>query len=269
MRIGARDFDTEHHTYLMAIVNVTPDSFYEGSRHTDPDDLVRTVLRMEKEGADLIDLGAESTRPGHISISEQEEMDRLLPALEMIRKNTEIPISADTTKAAVAREALAAGCDLINTVEGLIDAEMAAYIREAGAACCLMHNRKEPVYADFAADFQEDMKQIYTNALSLGIPEDQIILDPGIGFAKSTDQNLMILQNMKEWMIPGIPWLLGTSRKSVIGNTLGLPAGERLEGTLTTTVLAVMAGCSFVRVHDVKENKRCILMTEAIRDCGR
>ncbi len=269
MRIGARDFDTEHHTYLMAIVNVTPDSFYEGSRHTDPDDLVRTVLRMEKEGADLIDLGAESTRPGHIAVSEQEEMDRLLPALELIRENTDIPVSADTTKAAVAREALAAGCNLINTVEGLIDAEMAAYIREAGAACCLMHNRKEPVYADFAADFQEDMKQIFANALSLGISKDRIILDPGIGFAKSTEQNLMVLQKMKEWMIPGIPWLLGTSRKSVIGNTLGLPAGERLEGTLTTTVLAVMAGCSFVRVHDVKENKRCILMTEAIRDCGR
>lgn len=269
MRIGARDFDTEHHTYLMAIVNVTPDSFYEGSRHTDPDDLVRTVLRMEKEGADLIDLGAESTRPGHIAVSEQEEMDRLLPALELIRKNTDIPISADTTKAAVAREALAAGCDLINTVEGLIDAEMAAYIRESGAACCLMHNRKEPVYADFAADFQEDMKQIFANALSLGISKDRIILDPGIGFAKSTEQNLMVLQKMKEWMIPGIPWLLGTSRKSVIGNTLGLPAEERLEGTLATTALAVMAGCSFVRVHDVKENKRCILMAEAIRDCGR
>ena len=269
MRIGRKEFDTEHHTYIMGIVNITPDSFYADSRHKNPEEVLRTVLKMSEEGADLIDLGAESTRPGHIPVSSSEEMDRLLPVLELIKKNVEIPVSVDTTKADVAREALQLGCDLINTVEGMLEPEMASLIARSGAACCLMHNRAESRYLDFAAEFQQDMRDILDRAMDFGISRDQIILDPGIGFAKDYEQNLCVLHHLKEWRIPDIPWLLGTSRKSVIGNTLNLPVGERLEGTLTTTVLAVMAGYAFVRVHDVKENKRCILMTEAIRDSGR
>ena len=269
MRIGRKEFDTEHHTYIMGIVNITPDSFYADSRHKNPEEVLRTVLKMSEEGADLIDLGAESTRPGHIPVSSSEEMDRLLPVLELIKKNVEIPVSVDTTKAEVAREALQLGCDLINTVEGMLEPEMASLIARSGAACCLMHNRAESRYLDFAAEFQQDMRDILDRAMDFGISRDQIILDPGIGFAKDYEQNLCVLHHLKEWRIPDIPWLLGTSRKSVIGNTLNLPVGERLEGTLTTTVLAVMAGYAFVRVHDVKENKRCILMTEAIRDSGR
>ena len=265
MIIGGKEFDTKHHTYVMGIVNTTPDSFYEGSRHTLPEETLKTVLHMQEEGADLIDLGAESTRPGHNKISAAEEMDRLLPALELIRNNTDIPISVDTTKAEVAREAIRLGCNLINTIQGFLDPEMAAVIAESGLPCCLMHNRKDSNYTDFETEFQQDMRDILSRAEKSGIARNRIILDPGIGFAKNYEQNLCVLKHMDEWRSPDIPWLLGTSRKSVIGKTLNLPAGECLEGTLATTVLAVMAGCSLVRVHDVKENKRCILMTEAIR----
>lgn len=265
MIIGGKDFDTAHHTYVMGIVNITPDSFFEGSRHTSPEDIVKTVLQMQEEGADLIDLGAESTRPGHIPITAQEEMDRLLPALECIKNHTDIPISVDTSKAEVAREAVRLGCDLINTVQGRLDPEMAGVIAGSGICCCLMHNREDNRYTCFETDFQQEMREILDRALQFGISRDRIILDPGIGFAKDYDQNISVLRHLKEWRIPDVPWLLGTSRKSVIGNTLHLPSEERLEGTLATTVLAVMAGYSFVRVHDVKENKRCVLMTEAIR----
>lgn len=265
MIIGGRDFDTTHHTYVMGIVNITPDSFYEGSRHSGPEDTLKTVLKMEEEGADLIDLGAESTRPGHIPVTAQEEMERLLPALELIKRNTGIPVSIDTSKAEVAREALVLGCDLINTVQGNLDPAMAACIAQSGVCCCLMHNREDSRYTDFEAEFRQEMKDILDRAVGYGISRDRIILDPGIGFAKDYEQNLIVLRHLKEWRIPDVPWLLGTSRKSVIGNTLHLPATERLEGTLATTVLAVMAGYAFVRVHDVKENKRCVLMTEAIR----
>ncbi len=267
MIIGGKDFDTKHHTYVMGIVNITPDSFYDGSRHSRPEETLKTVLRMKEEGADLIDIGAESTRPGHTPVTAPEEMERLLPALELIRKNTDIPVSVDTTKAEVAREALRLGCDLINTVNGLLDSEMGACLADSQIPCCLMHNRADGIYSDFETEFLQDMKDIISRAESFGIDRSRIILDPGIGFGKSYEQNLCVLNHLAEWRIPDVPWLLGTSRKSVIGNTLNLPAGERLEGTLATTVLAVMAGYSFVRVHDVKENKRCILMTEAIRSC--
>ena len=269
MIIGGKDFDTKNHTYVMGIVNATPDSFYKGSRHNTPEETLRKVLMMQEEGADLIDLGAESTRPGHIPVTAQEEMERLLPALELIRQNTDIPISVDTTKAEVAREAIRLGCNLINTIHGLLDPEMAACIAYAGVPCCLMHNRSDSRYTDFQAEFQRDMNDILKRAEDFGISRDRIILDPGIGFAKNYKQNLCVLNHLGDWRIPDVPWLLGTSRKSVIGNALNLPAEERLEGTLATTVLAVMAGYSFVRVHDVKENKRCILMTEAIRCCGK
>lgn len=269
MIIGGKEFDTKQHTYVMGIVNTTPDSFYEGSRHTTPEETLQTVLQMQKDGADLIDLGAESTRPGHIKITASEEMDRLLPALELIRKNTDIPVSVDTTKAEVAREAIRLGCDLINTIQGFLDPDMAACIAQSEVPCCLMHNRTDSSYTDFEKEFQKDMREILSRAENFGISRDRIILDPGIGFAKNYEQNLCVLKHLEEWRNPDVPWLLGTSRKSVIGNTLHLPAQERLEGTLATTVLAVVAGYSFVRVHDVKENKRCILMTEAIRRCGK
>lgn len=265
MQIGNRYFDTENHTYLMAIINVTPDSFYPGSRLGKSDLLLDRVRQMVRDGADLIDLGAESTRPGHVKISDQEEMDRLLPALEVIKNNIDIPVSVDTYKAAVAKEAVKYGCDMINSIHGMLEPDLASVIASSGKVCCLMHNRDKADYDDFPVDFMQDMRTIYREALRAGISKDHLILDPGIGFAKNQEQNLAVLRHLNEWRIPEVPWLLGTSRKSVIGNALGLPVQERLEGTLVTTVLAIQAGYSFVRVHDVKENRRCIDMMEAIR----
>lgn len=265
MIIGNREFDTKNNTYIMGILNVTPDSFSDGGRYDTIDAALFHARQMVKEGADILDIGGESTRPGHIQITDAEEIGRVVPVIERLKQEFDIPLSIDTYKSTVAEAALAAGADLVNDIWGLkYDEKMASVIAKSGAACCLMHNREKAEYDDFAADFLEDMRGCVTLADRAGIRHDKIILDPGVGFGKTYEMNLEIINQLELLHQFDLPILLGTSRKSVIGLTLDLPADQREEGTLVTTVYAVQKGCAFVRIHDVKKNKRAIRMTQAL-----
>jgi dihydropteroate synthase len=221
---------------------------------------------MIEDGADIIDIGAESTRPGHIQISDAEEIERLSEIVCEVKKRFDTVLSVDTYKSAVAKEAILQGADLINDIWGLkYDEKMAEVIADGRVSCCLMHNRDNNDYgSSFLAELLEDMKETLRLADQAGIEKDRIMLDPGVGFAKDTKQNILAIRHLPALMDLGYPVLLGTSRKSVIGNTLNLPVDERVEGTMATTAYAVMCGCSYVRVHDVKENKRLIDMLEEI-----
>ena len=267
MKIGNRTFEAAKHTYIMGILNVTPDSFSDGGKFNSPDLALAHVQQMLAEGADIIDIGGESTRPGHQQISEEEEIERAAPMVELVKSRFDIPVSIDTYKAKVARECLKAGADLVNDIWGLkYDKELAGVIASSGAACCLMHNRGQAVYNNFMEELKSDLSETLEIAYAAGIAKDKIILDPGVGFGKDYRHNLEAIYKIGELQSLGHPLMLGVSRKSVIGLTLGLPVTERLEGTLASTVYAVMAGCAFVRVHDIKENKRAIQMAEAIRE---
>lgn len=267
MRIGSRDFATTGHTYIMGILNVTPDSFSDGGKFNQIDAALKHAEEMIRDGADVIDIGGESTRAGYTKISDEEETGRVVPVIEAVKKEFEIPISVDTYKSGVAEAAAQAGADLINDIWGLkYDARMAEVIAKSGLACCLMHNRDNTEYRNFMEDVKQDLRETIALAKAAGIADDKIILDPGVGFAKSYENNLEVIRRLKEFNELKYPVLLGTSRKSVIGLTLDLPAAERVEGTIVTTVMAVEAGCMFVRVHDVKENHRAIQMAEAILD---
>ena len=265
MRIGSREFDTEHQTYIMGILNVTPDSFSDGGRYDRLDAALFHAQQMVEEGADIIDVGGESTRPGHVQISDGEEIERISPVIEGLKARFDIPVSADTYKSAVARAAIQAGADLVNDIWGLkYDGEMAGVIAGSGVACCLMHNRERSDYTHFLPEFLEDMEESIRLAKAAGIPDEAVILDPGVGFGKTYEMNLEIISRLEVMQRFGYPVLLGTSRKSVIGLTLSVPPDEREEGTLVTTVLGVQKGCAFVRVHDVKKNRRAVQMTRAL-----
>ena len=265
MIIGNREFDTEKNTYIMGILNVTPDSFSDGGKYNGMEQALRHAQKMIAEGADLIDVGGESTRPGHVQISDEEEIARVTPVIEALKKEFDIPISIDTYKSHVAEAALQAGADLVNDIWGLkYDEKMAEVIAKYHAACCLMHNRKEADYQDFMQDVAADLADTIHLAEAAGIADEKIILDPGVGFGKTYENNLEIINCLEELNMFGYPLLLGCSRKSVIGLTLDLPVTERVEGTLVTTMFGVQKGCMFVRVHDVKENVRTIKMCEAI-----
>lgn len=266
MKIGNREFDFCRHTYIMGILNVTPDSFSDGGKWNDMDRALRHVEEMIREGADVIDVGGESTRPGHQKISDEEETQRVAPVIEALKKRFDVPVSVDTYKSSVAAAAIEAGVDLLNDIWGFrYDSKMAALAAASQVACCLMHNKDEAVYRDFMKDMMEETLECARIALQAGVAKDRILLDPGIGFGKTYEMNLEALRRLDEFCSLGYPVLLGTSRKSVIGLTLDLPADQRLEGTLVTTVLAVQTGCAFVRVHDIRENRRAIQMMEAIQ----
>lgn len=265
MRIGTHEFNVAENTYIMGILNVTPDSFSDGGKYRGVDAALKRAEQMQREGAAILDIGGESTRPGYIPVSEDEEMERILPVIEAVKKNMDIPVSVDTYKSAVADAAIQAGADLINDIWGLkADMAMAEVIAKYDVACCLMHNRTNMEYKDFVTDMLEDLKESLVLAENTGISRDKIILDPGVGFAKSYQQNIEVLRNLYKVKDLGYPVLLGASRKSVIGLTLDLPSEERVEGTLVTTVAAVQQGCGFVRVHDIKENYRAIQMAQMI-----
>lgn len=266
MKIGNKEFKTSGKTYIMGILNVTPDSFSDGGKFDRLDEALYHTEQMIGDGAHIIDVGGESTRPGYTMISDEEEIGRVVPVIEAIRKRFDIPISLDTYKSGVAKAGIAAGADLINDIWGLkYDEKMASVIAEANLPCCLMHNREAADYTDFLKDYKNDLKETTAIAKKAGIAEEKIILDPGIGFGKTYENNLESIANLMDLKSLGYPLLLGTSRKSVIGLTLNLPADQRIEGTLVTTVYGVLADCMFVRVHDVKENARAIAMAEAIR----
>ena len=265
IQIGSREFDLKNHVYIMGILNVTPDSFSDGGKYSKIDQALLRVEEMVKEGMDILDIGGESTRPGYSLLSEEQEQERILPVVEAVKKQFDMPISLDTYKSKVAEAGIQAGVDLINDIWGLkYDENMAGVIAKAGIPCCLMHNRKETDYQSLLEDMIADLEETLSIAEDAGIDRNKIILDPGIGFGKTYEQNLAVLHHLEELNSLGCPMMLGVSRKSVIGLTLDLPVTERVEGTIATTVLGVMKGCSFVRVHDIKENLRAVRMTEAI-----
>ena len=265
MKIGNRVFDTETKTYIMGILNVTPDSFSDGGSFNHLDAALAHAEEMIWDGADIIDVGGESTRPGYTKISDQEEIERTVPVIEALKKNFDVPVSIDTYKSEVAKATVAAGADLVNDIWGLkYDEQMAQVIADHHVACCLMHNRKNTEYKSFMKDMLDDLSETISIAKNAGIEDDKIILDPGVGFAKSYENNLEAIAKVDRLMELGYPVLLGTSRKSVIGLTLDLPSDQRVEGTMVTSVYAVQKKCAFVRVHDVKENARAIRMMNAI-----
>lgn len=267
MIIGNQEFLEEGHTYVMGILNVTPDSFSDGGRYNHLDAALKHTEQMIKDGAAIIDVGGESTRPGHEKITDQEEIDRILPVIEKIKQEFSVPVSLDTYKAAVAKEGIQAGADLLNDIWGLqYDPAMGKIVADSGVAYCLMHNR-DKITEEMDADlFIGQMKEDAKRALDAGIKKERIILDPGVGFAKTQEQNLMTIANLDRLKVLGYPVLLGTSRKSVIGYVLDVPTDKRLVGTLATSAVAVQTGCMFVRVHDVKENVELIQMLERIRE---
>ena len=265
MKIGNRFFDTKNHTYIMGILNVTPDSFSDGGKWNHMDEALKHTEAMIADGADIIDIGGESTRPGHTPVSADEEAQRVLPVIEAVKKHFDIPVSVDTFKSSVAESSIQAGADLVNDIWGLkYDPKMAAVIAKYDVACCLMHNKSNTEYQNFIIDMLAETQECVNLARQAGIKDEKIMLDPGIGFGKTFEMNLEAMNHLELFQNLGLPVLLGTSRKSMIGLALDLPVDQRVEGTLATSVIGVMKGCSFVRVHDVKENKRVIQMTEAI-----
>ncbi|MDD7390178.1 MAG: dihydropteroate synthase [Lachnospiraceae bacterium] len=265
MKIGTKEFDLKNHCYIMGILNVTPDSFSDGGQWNNMDAALKHTEQMIADGCDILDIGGESTRPGYTLLSDEEEISRVVPVIEAVKSRFDIPISLDTYKSGVAKAGLKAGADLINDIWGCkYDPEMASVIAKAGVPCCLMHNRKEAVYNDYLNDVLDDLRECVRIAKDAGVADDRIILDPGIGFGKTYENNLQLMNHVEILQELGYPVLLGTSRKSMIGLTLDLPAAERVEGTIATTVMGVMKGCCIIRVHDVKENKRAVAMTEKL-----
>ena len=265
MLIGNREFEIKHHTYIMGILNVTPDSFSDGGNYNQIDQALYRVETMIKEGMDILDIGGESTRPGYQMISIENEIERVIPVIEAVKNRFDVPISLDTYKSKVAKEGIKAGADMINDIWGLLyDSDMAEVIAEGQVSCCLMHNRKVAEYNDFMKDVKSDLIGSLEIACKSGIEKNRIMLDPGVGFGKTYEQNLEVIRRIKELKELGYPILLGTSRKSVIGLTLDLPVEERLNGTLATAAYGIMQGCTFLRVHDIKEHHELIKMMEAI-----
>ncbi|MGL4875482.1 MAG: dihydropteroate synthase [Clostridium sp.] len=265
MKIGNKEFCLNERTYIMGILNVTPDSFSDGGKFNNLEKAKIRVMEMIKEGADIIDVGGESTRPGYTEVSVEDEINRVVPVIKMIKENFDIPVSIDTYKSEVAIEAVKAGADIINDIWGFKkDKNIAKVCANSDAICVLMHNREDIPYDNLMRDIKMDLIESINIALDAGVKRENIILDPGIGFAKTLDENLETLNNVDKIKELGFPVLLGASRKSMIGLTLDLPKDERVEGTLATTVLGISKGCEFIRVHDIKENKRVCLMTDAI-----
>lgn len=265
MKIGNKIFEPSEKTYVMGILNVTPDSFSDGGSYTSIDKAMEQTEKMIQQGADIIDVGGESTRPGHVQIGDEEEIKRVVPVIREIKKKFDIPVSIDTYKSVVAKAALEAGADLLNDIWGFrYDEKMAELAAEYDVPVCLMHNRDNLDYDDFMEDVKKDLQISLDIAEKYGVKKENIMLDPGVGFGKTYEQNLMVMNHLEEIVDMGYPVLLGTSRKSVIGLTLDLLVDEREEGTLATSVLGAIKGCQFVRVHDVEKNVRALKMTDAI-----
>ncbi len=252
-------------TLIMGILNMTPDSFSDGGRYNAVEAALERARQLVQDGADIIDIGGESTRPGYERISSEEEIARVVPIIERLAREVAVPISIDTYKADVARAALEAGAHIINDIWGAkADPDMANIAAETGAPIVLMHNRKEKPYENFMRDALGDLYESIQIAKNAGVKDGQIILDPGIGFAKNLEENLLMMRNLHVLTSLGYPVLLGTSRKSMIGNTLNLPVEERVEGTIASTCLGIQQGCRIIRVHDVKENARAAKMMDAM-----
>jgi len=265
LKCRGRELNLGQRTLVMGILNVTPDSFSDGGRYFNLEDAIDRAKRMVEEGVDIIDIGAESTRPQHEDVSAEEEWRRLEPVLKSLLEHVSIPISIDTCKASVAAKALEAGAHIINDVWGLQkDPDMARVVGEYQVPVIVMHNQEGTTYHHLMGDVLTFLRKSIELAEAHGLSGDQIIIDPGIGFGKTTEQNLEIMARLAEFRTLGHPVLLGTSRKSMIGKTLNQTVDERLEGTLATSVLGVVAGVDIIRVHDVQANCRAVQMADAI-----
>jgi dihydropteroate synthase len=270
VRIGRREFNFGERTFVMGILNVTPDSFTGDGLMTGDDPVAAAVAqarRMVDEGADMLDIGGESTRPGHETVTEGDELARVIPVVAAIRAALpDVPLSIDTTKPAVAEAALDAGADMLNDIWGTGPADLLARLAaERGVPYIVMHNREEPVYDNVVREVVADLERALDRAVGIGVPFDRLIVDPGIGFGKTAEQNLAVLRDLGALLSLGRPILLGTSRKSTIGKVLGnVPADQRLEGTLATTALGIAKGADIVRVHDVAANIRAVRVADAI-----
>ncbi|HEX8823475.1 MAG TPA: dihydropteroate synthase [Archangium sp.] len=273
--LGGRTFAFGARTHVMGVVNVTPDSFSDGGRYFGTEAAVAHGLRLAEAGADVLDVGGESTRPGSPPVSAEEELARVLPVLEGLRARTDVPLSVDTTKAAVAREALKAGAVLINDISGFhFDMELPRVVAEAGAACCLMHiqgtpetMQKEPHYEDVVDEVLAFLEEGVARAVAAGVRRERVLVDPGIGFGKTLGHNLFLLRRLGELRVLGLPVLVGTSRKSFLGRLAGgKPADERLAATLgSVAVMAAAGDTDFVRVHDVAEVRDALAVADAVR----
>ncbi|WP_142338320.1 dihydropteroate synthase [Bacillus thuringiensis] len=265
LRCGEYTLNLNEKTLIMGILNVTPDSFSDGGSYNEVDAAVRHAKEMQGEGAHIIDIGGESTRPGFAKVSVEEEIKRVVPMIQAVSKEVKLPISIDTYKAEVAKQAIEAGAHIINDIWGakaeLKIAEVAAHY---DVPIILMHNRDNMNYRNLMADMIADLYDSIKIAKNAGVRDENIILDPGIGFAKTSEQNLEAMRNLEQLNVLGYPVLLGTSRKSFIGHVLDLPVEERLEGTGATVCLGIEKGCEFVRVHDVKEMARMAKMMDAM-----
>jgi dihydropteroate synthase len=252
-------------TYVMGILNVTPDSFSDGGSYRCVEAAVKRAKEMVREGAHIIDVGGESTRPGHEPVELEEEIRRVVPVIERLAAELDVPISVDTSKSVVAKKALEAGAHVVNDIWGLQrDREIAGVAASFGAGVIMMHNRDDKEYKDLMGDIIRFLRDSIIIAKNAGIDESALAIDPGIGFGKTMEHNIEVLKRLKELKTIGLPILLGTSRKSFIGNTLDLPVSERVEGTAATVALGISSGADIVRVHDVKEMARVARMTDAV-----
>ncbi len=251
---------------IMGILNVTPDSFSDGGSHQTPELALRHALQLVEEGADIIDIGGESTRPGHDPVGLDEELSRVIPVIELLQREApHIPLSVDTYKAEVAKQALRAGAHIINDVWGLkADSGMAGVAAEAGCPVIIMHNRHDREYTHLIHDMEADLLESIKLAEAAGVQREQIILDPGIGFAKNHDENLQVMASLYKLGELGYPLLLGTSRKRFIRTVLDLPADDVVEGTAATVAFGIAQGCQIVRVHDVGKIARTVRMSDAM-----
>lgn len=265
IKLRGRSIDLRKKTLIMGILNATPDSFSDGGLFNQVDRAVRRAVELAEEGADIIDIGGESTRPGSERVPVEVELERVIPIVKNVRKAVDVPISIDTYKAEVARQALSVGADMINDIWGAKkDPEMAAVAAEFQVPIVLMHNRTNQDYKELIDDIIFDLQKSIEIAVSNGVKDENIILDPGIGFAKSYEDNLIVMKNLEKITALGYPVLLGTSRKSFIGKTLNLSTEDRIEGTGATVCLGIEKGCHIVRVHDVEPIARMVKMMDAM-----
>ncbi|MFT9850331.1 dihydropteroate synthase [Aneurinibacillus sp. REN35] len=263
---GSYELPVHQRTLIMGILNITPDSFSDGGHYQTVERAVEHARQMVADGADIIDIGGESTRPGHDPISAEAEMERVIPVIERLVREIEVPLSIDTYKAEVARQAACAGVHIINDVWGAkADPHMPAVMAETKLPVILMHNRDNMNYMSFVDDVLKDMHECIDLVKAAGVEDKKIILDPGVGFAKTYKHNLEIMYHMDKLVALGYPVLLGTSRKRFIGKALGdVPVTERMEGTAATVALGIERGCRIVRVHDVKPIARVCRMMDAM-----
>ncbi|WP_042353238.1 dihydropteroate synthase [Bacillus massiliigorillae] len=267
---GPYKLDYSKKTLIMGILNVTPDSFSDGGRFNEIEAAVAQAKKLVQDGADIIDIGGESTRPGHAPVSVEEELQRVIPIIKALASEVSVPISIDTYKAEVAKQAIMAGAHIINDIwGGKADDRMASVAAELNVPFVIMHNRHDQDYENFVRDAFYDMYESISLAKQAGVKDENIIVDPGIGFAKDLQQNVEMMRNLDTLVALGYPVLLGTSRKSMIGAILDLPANERLEGTGATVCYGIQKGCQIMRVHDVKEVARMAKMMDALVGKGQ